>query len=157
MSIESVGAYSPDTIYGQLTMPFKNKPVHINAHTPLDAENGNTVLTRNSFYNNQSEGKVSIEDIRNIKSLELDDSLKVDIGIKVAKDFPPEPNVGVFQQSTYTKGNGVVFDALKNGYTGSTNSINYMYTFLNPCIYKSAVSLGVNPVQTLLNTNFAVS
>ena len=153
MSIESVGAYSPDTIYGQLTMPFKNKPVHINAHTPLDAENGNTVLTRNSFYNNQSEGKVSIEDIRNIKSLELDDSLKVDIGIKVAKDFPPEPGVGVFQQSTYTKGNGVVFDALKNGYTGSVAiTIGNAYK-----AYKSAVSLGVNPVQTLLNTNFAVS
>ena len=119
MSIESVGAYSPDTIYGQLTMPFTNKPVHINAHTPLDKEETNTVLTRNSFYNNQSEGKVSIEEIKDMKSLELNDNLKVDIGIKVAKEFPPEPKVGVFQQSAYTKGTGVVFDALKNGYTGS--------------------------------------
>ena len=153
MSIESVGAYSPDTIYGQLTMPFKNKPVHINAHTPLDAESGNTVFTRKSFYNNQSEGKVSIEDIRNIKSLELDESLKVDIGIKVAKEFPPEPGVGVFQQSTYTKGNGVVFDALKNGYTGSEAiTIGNAHK-----AYKNATSLGANPVQTLLNTNFAVS
>lgn len=153
MSIESVGAYSPDTIYGQLTMPFTNKPVHINAHTPLDKEETNTVLTRNSFYNNQSEGKVSIEEIKDMKSLELNDNLKVDIGIKVAKEFPPEPKVGVFQQSAYTKGTGVVFDALKNGYTGSEAiTIGNAYR-----AYKNAVTLGSNPVQTLLNTNFAVS
>ena len=153
MSIESVGAYSKDTIYGQLTMPFTNKPVHINAHTPLDDEDGNVVLTKKSFYNNQSEGQVSIKDIRDMKSLELDESLKVDIGIKVAQDFPPKPNVEVFQQSAYTKGSGVVFSALKNGYTGSEAiTIGNAYS-----AYRNAATLGNNPVQTLLNTNFAVS
>ncbi len=153
MSIESVGAYSKDTIYGQLTMPFTNKPVHINAHTPLDEENGNTVLTKKSFYNNQSEGQVSIKEIRDMKSLELDDSLKVDIGIKQLQDFPPKPNVEVFQQTAYTKGTGVVFSALKNGYTGSEAiTIGNAYN-----AYRNAASLGNNPVQTLLNTNFAVS
>lgn len=153
MSIESVGAYSPNTVYGQLTMPFTNKPVHINAHTPLDEENGNTVLTRKSFYNNQSQGMVSIEDIRDIQSLKLDDSLKVDIGIKMLEDFPPEPGVGVFQQSIYTGGSGVVFDALKSGYTG-----NQAITFGNAhTAYKNAMTFGNNPVKSLLSTNFAVA
>ena len=154
MSIEINGAYSPDTIYGHLTMPFTNKPVHINAHTPLDEENTDMSITKGSFYNNLSEGMVSIEDIRDMKSLELDKSLKTDIGIVELKDFPPKPNVEVFQASAYTKQTGVVFDALKNGYTGSEaiKIGNAFSTYKN-----AALSLGNNPVQTLLNTNFAVA
>lgn len=153
MSIESVGAYSKDTIYGQLTMPFTDKPVHINAHTPLDEEAGDVVLTRNSFYNNRSEGQVSIKDIRDMKSLELDDSLVVDIGIKKYEGFPPKSDVETFQQSSYINGTGVVFSALKSGYTGSEAiTIGNAYR-----AYKTAASLGNNPVQTLINTNFAVS
>lgn len=153
MSIESVGAYSPNTVYGQLTMPFKDKPVHINAHTPLDPENGNTILTKKSFYNNQSEGLVSIEDIRDIQTLQLDDSLKVDIGIKMLEDFPPKPNVEVFQSSTYSGGSGVVFDALKNGYTGS-EAINFGNAHN---AYRNAMTFGNNPVKSLLSLNYTVA
>lgn len=152
MSIEQIGAYSPDTVYGQLTMPFLDKPVHINAHTPLDEE-GDVVLNRGSFYNNLTQGKVSVEEIRAMGSLELDDSLKVDIGIKVAKDFPPEPNVEVFQASAYTKGSGVVNEALKLGYTGM-EALKFGNAYNS---YRNAMVLGENPAQTLINTNFAVS
>lgn len=151
MSIESVGAYSPDTVYGQLTMPFTNKPVHINAHTP-DEEYGDTLYTRNKFYNNLPDMMVSIEDIADIKSLELDDSLKVDIGIKVAKEFPPKPTVGVFQSSFYLEGSGVVNKALQNGYPadraiviGKANSS-----------YRNAMNFGSKPVEALLSRDFQV-
>ena len=153
MSIEQVQPYSPDTVYGNLTMPFLDKPVHINAHTPIDEEDGNTVLNRGSFYNNLTQGKVSVEDIRDMNSLQLDDCLKVDIGIKVAKDFPPEPSVAVFQASTYSNGSDVVKDALKMGYTGP-ESIKFGNAYNS---YRNAMVLGNNPVQTLINTNFAVS
>ena len=153
MSIEATGAYSPDKVYGQLTMPFVIKPVHINAHTPLDEASGDTVLTKKSFYNNQSKGMVSIEDIRDIKSLELSDSLKTDIGIKQLEDFPPKPNVEVFQSTIYAQGSGVVFNALRNGYTAS-QSINIGNAY---SAYKNAMNVGSNPVKTLLSTNFAVN
>ena len=35
MSIESLAPYSPDTVYGHLTSPFKPSKITINAHTPL--------------------------------------------------------------------------------------------------------------------------
>ncbi len=153
MSIEAVGPYSPDTVYGHLTMPFLNKPVHINAHTDLDAPLGDEVLTKSKFYNNQSQGQVSIEDIRDMKSLELDASLKVDIGIKQLQDFPPKANVQVFQASTYSNNSGVVFNALKNGYTG-TEAINMGKAFNS---YNNSIGLGITTAKGLINTNFAVS
>lgn len=36
MNTEAVGAYSPTTIYGQLTSPFVPKSITINAHTSFD-------------------------------------------------------------------------------------------------------------------------
>ena len=152
MSIEATGAYSPDTIYGQLTMPFLDKPVHINSHTP-DEEYGDVVLTKNKFYNNMSDLAVNIEDIRNLTGLKLDDSLKVDIGIKVAEEFPPKPNVEVFQSSTYNDGSGVVFDALRNGYTaGSAIKINKAFN-----AYQNSMNfLNGNPIQSLSERTYQV-
>ncbi len=152
MSIDVSGVYSPTKVYGQLTMPFINKPVHINAHTPLDEDAGDVVLNRGSFYNNLSSSIVSIEDIRDMATLELNDSLKTDIGIVEAQDFPPKPNVEVFQSSVYTEGSGVVFNALQNGYSAS-KAINIGNAYKS---YRNAMQLGNNPVQTLLSTNFAV-
>ena len=153
MSIESVGAYSPDTIYGQLTMPFTIKPVQINAHTPLDEEETETVITRNKFYNNLPQMQVSIDEIRDMKALELDESLKTDIGIKLAQEFPPKPTVGVFQSSAYLDESGVVFNALQNGYPadraiviGKANSS-----------YKNAMNFGSKPVEALQSRSFTIS
>lgn len=153
MSIEQIQPYSPDTVYGHLTMPFLDKPVHINAHTPLDEEDENTVLNRGSFYNNLTQGKVSVEDIRDVASLKLDDSLKVDIGIKLAQDFPPEPSVAVFQASKYTNGTGVVNDALKMGYTGQ-EAIKFGHAYNS---YRNAMVVGENPAHSIIGTNFAVA
>jgi len=152
MSIESVGAYSPDTIYGQLTMPFTNKPVHINAHTP-DEEYGDAVYTRDKFYNNLSDMQVSIEDIADIKSLELDDRLKIDIGIKEFQEFPPKPNVNVFQSSTYLEGQGVVYKALQNGYPADRAIVIGKAS----SVYKNAMNFGSKPVEALLDRKFQVS
>ena len=152
MSIEVNGAYSPNTVYGQLTMPFLEKPVHINSHTP-DEEYGDDVLTKSKFYNNMSDMAVNIEDIQNINGLKLDDKLKVDIGIKVAEEFPPKPNVEVFQSSTYNDGTGVVFDALKNGYTAG-NAIKVARAFNS---YQNSMNfLNGNPIDALSERTYEV-
>ena len=52
MSIDISGPYSPDTIYGQLTMPFAEKPVHINSHTPYDEDEAQTEFTQADFQKN---------------------------------------------------------------------------------------------------------
>lgn len=125
MSIESIGAYSPSTIYGELTRPFlgtNEKPVVINSHTELDEEEGETVLTKNSFYNNQSKMQVSIEDIREMKGLELNEGIVTKVGPEVVQEFPPKDELPSFQLSTFQNGSGVVFEALKNGYT-ATNAV----------------------------------
>ena len=51
MSTEAIGAYSPDTVYGQLTSPFTPQKIKINAHTPYDKvdENESKVFSREYF------------------------------------------------------------------------------------------------------------
>ena len=153
MSIESLGAYSPNTIYGQLTMPFSNKPVTINSHTPYDEEDDDVVLTRNSFYNNNSKMQVSIEEIREMKGLELDDKIVTKVGTEV-KEFPPKNTIPSFQLSSYTSGSGVVFEALQNGYTGKT-AIVVGKAFE---AYQNAAKHNFSDVvKNLVNTNYQVA
>lgn len=53
MEINSVGAYSPETVYGQLTSPFVPKTIVVNSKTPFDVvdENANSqeVYSRKYF------------------------------------------------------------------------------------------------------------
>ena len=51
MSTEAIGAYSPDTVYGQLTSPFTPQKIKINAHTPYDKvdEDESKVYSRTHF------------------------------------------------------------------------------------------------------------
>lgn len=119
MTIENVGAYSPDTVYGQLTMPFINKPVTINAHTPFDKEEENiqTSFSQADFQKNIHNAKWnSVEKIRNIEAYEVDENLKIDIGLVEMSEFPPESPVPGFQASTLLEGSGLVYEALRNGY-----------------------------------------
>ena len=120
MSIDtsSIGVYSPDTVYGQLTMPFFNKPVTINAHTEFDEEGEEqTVLTKDKFYNNKSKMQVSIEDIRDMKGLELDENIAIKVGPEYEANILANNAIPSFQLSNYTKGSGVVIDALQKQYT----------------------------------------
>lgn len=154
MNIDTSGGYSPDKIYGQLTMPFLNKPVTINAHTPYDnANNTAQAVSKSNFYNNKSEMMVSIEKIRKSKGIELDESLKTDIGIKEPVEFPPESPVNSFNVSRYNDGKGVVYNALKNGYSAS-QSIVIGNAFK---AYGKAATSNQNPVTSLLETGYKVS
>ena len=157
MSIESIGVYSPDTIYGQLTRPFQGKsekPVAINSHTEYDeVGEKETVLTKNSFYNNQSKMQVSIEDIREIKGLELDD-IVTKVGPEFKTDYFSENLIPAFQLSTYSTGTGVVFEALQNGYTANQAIV---VSKAHDAYQNAATRNNENAVQNLLGTNFKVA
>jgi hypothetical protein len=157
MSIESIGVYSPNTIYGELTRPFvgeNEKPVIINSHTEFDEEAVETVLTKDSFYNNQSKMQVSIEDIREMKGLELNEGIVSKVGPEVVQDFSSKNEVPAFQLSTFKNGTGVVFEALKNGYTAN-NAVVFGKAHE---AYANALKLDfTDTVKSLVGTNFKVA
>lgn len=157
MSIESIGVYSPDTIYGQLTRPFQGKnekPVAINSHTEYDEIGENeTVLTKNSFYNNKSKMQVSIEDIHEMKGLELDD-IVTKVGPEFKSDYLPENVIPAFQLSTYSTGTGVVYEALQNGYTANQAIV---VGKAHNAYQNAATRNNENAVSNLLGTSFKVA
>ena len=157
MSIESIGVYSPDTIYGQLTRPFQGKgekPVAINSHTEFDEDGASeTVLTRNSFYNNQSKMQVSIDEIREMKGLELDD-IVTKVGPEFSENLLPENVIPAFQLSTYKTGSGVVYEALQNGYTANRAIV---VGKAHSAYQNAATRNNENAVKNLIDTNFKVA
>ena len=158
MSIESIGVYSPNTIYGQLTRPFQGefeKPVAINSHTPFD-ENGEdeTVLTKDSFYNNLSSMRVAIDEIREMKGIELDESIKTKIGPEVKTDFLSQNVIPAFQLSTFNTGTGVVYEALQNGYTANQAIV---IGKAHNAYQNAATHNQQDIVQNLLSANFKVA
>lgn len=62
MSTEAISAYSPDTVYGQLTSPFTPKQITINAHTPYDKvdENESKVYSR-AYFKGKPQAKMIYE------------------------------------------------------------------------------------------------
>ena len=64
MEIESIGPYSPSTVYGQLSSPFEPKTVTVNAKTPYDKvdENSNEseVFSR-KFFKGKPVAKMKID------------------------------------------------------------------------------------------------
>lgn len=117
MDMDISGAYSPNTIYGQLTMPFLNKPVHINSHTPYDKTDTNaSALSKSDFYKTTPQARVSVEDIHNTKGIALDDELVNDL-FKDDKANLLSNNINNFQSSVYKSNKDVVHTALQNGYS----------------------------------------
>ncbi len=117
MSIEISG--DNDRIFSRNPMNYETPLVQINAHTPLDdPDKLQTKFTQADFQKNLQSysARTSIDEIREMDALKLDEALIVDIGIKKMEEFPPKGEVEAFQASHLLDGSGVVFDAMKNGY-----------------------------------------
>ena len=146
MSTDAIGAYSKDTVYGQLTAPFlygnENKPfnpVHINAHTPLDEPQEAKTTTLNDFRQNVVKDKLfHEEDFVNTEALGMKtDAVEQDLLKKsVNSDFPPE-TVSNFTASSLSKSD-IVNGAIKNGYSPSQAmtvakaNVAYAKSLVNP-------------------------
>jgi len=111
MSIESTGGYSPDKVYGQLTSPFINKMVHINAHPSSEvSEDSTKVVSLKNFIPTKRTARVNVEDITSTgaaKAKEINEG-----------SFPPDPS----DEDSATKltnfsSKKIVDGALQQGYS----------------------------------------
>ena len=137
-------------------MPFLNKPVTINSHTEYDEDvEDSTVMSKESFYNNKSKMQVSIEEIREMKGIQLDDKIFTKVGPEVPTEFPPKyENIASFQLSNFQSGTGVVYEALQNGYTPN----NAIVVGKAHQAYQNAAKHDfVNAIQNLVNTSYQVA
>ena len=101
MSTEAIGAYSPDTVYGQLTSPFTPQKIKINAHTPYDKvdENESKAFSR-EYFKGKPQAKMIYELPENENKNKEENSVEVTS----------------FQAST-TSSKDIVQNSLKRGYT----------------------------------------
>ena len=158
MSIENTGAYSPDTIYGQLTTPFLDKQFSLNSHTPYDkTEETKQAFSQADFLKNVNNAKFQAsDDIRELKAMELNEQLKMDIGVVVeVSEFPPKPSsVSSFQASTLRDGDNLVYQALKGGYSADKAIIvGKAHSAYSKIINQEKF---INPVNNLQEKNYRV-
>lgn len=159
MSTEAIGAYSPDTVYGQLTSPFTPQKIKINAHTPYDKvdENKSKVFSREHF-----KGKPQAKMIYELP----EDKNSVNIA---NKEFPPKYNgnkvennkdteekttidVTTFQASKASS-KDIVQNSLKHGYTPEQAvAINKAQE-----AYKKSAILTKDPAATLSTRSYKVA
>ena len=117
MSIENIGAYSPDIVYGQLTTPFLDKQFTLNAHTPYDkVDDAKKTFSQSDFSINMGTTKWQvIEDIRDMKANPFKDQ-QSHATENETPEFPPK-SISSFQVSTLNNDSELVYKALKGGYT----------------------------------------
>ena len=123
MSTDAIGAYSKDTVYGQLTAPFiyenNNRNayrIHINAHTPLDEPQEEKAVSLNDFRQNVSTDRLfKIEDFVETEVLGMkSEAVTQGLVHTINNEFPPK-NVSSFSASELSKSD-IVKGAIKSGY-----------------------------------------
>ena len=146
MDIETSGAYSPDKIYGQLSSPFLQIGVKINAHTPFDKEKEDdeaTAVSFKDFHAKQPTFKYERQ-VGETNTVGLESNYKpstVSVGTE-PPEFPPK-NVRAFSVSTSSK------DIVQ---TGLSNGLTYDQAYVRvkaQKAYETSVGLTKNPVGAL--------
>ena len=110
MSIESTGGYSPDKVYGQLTSPFINKMVHINAHPSSEKTDNSETVSLSNFIPTKASARV---DVAEISAAGASKAKEINEG-----KFPPDPNeTDGANKLTDFSSKKIVDGALKKGYS----------------------------------------
>ena len=158
MSTEAIGAYSPTTVYGQLTSPFTPNNIKINSHTPYDktdeSEQSKATSRENFLEKSKHIAKMKYE-LPKIK----DDkgSNKTNKGITIGteeEDKAPVAQVDIttFQASKISD-KDLVHNSLKQGYsTGEAIHIKNAQK-----AYKNSSFTTKEPVQYLSTREYKVS
>ena len=152
MSIENIGAYSPDTVYGQLTTPFLDKKIQINAHTPFDQDEE----VKQTFSKNDFEKNISEKVFPTFEEMTTFEEEKQVFGVPSEQlEFPPKmPSISTFQASNTKTSSEWVNAALKNGYSANKAVlIGKAYS-----TYSKVVSQEKTPdlVTGLVNQNYII-
>ena len=140
MSIESLAPYSPDTVYGHLTSPFKPSKITINAHTSLDnTENidESEVYSRAYF---KSKPQAQVVDM---------EQGSYEVGLNT--ESTPQAEVTNFSASKISS-NSILRDSLKQGY--STEEAVVMQNAYNA--YSRSSVITSNPVSSLSSCSYKV-
>lgn len=118
MSIEVSGAYSPDKVYGNLTSPFLNKMVHINAHPSSEQkdEDDAAVVSLSNFRPDKASARV---DVNKIAAIGTSKAKEINEG-----SFPPDPaeDDGKVQLADVSS-KKIVNGALQRGYSAQESIV----------------------------------
>lgn len=111
MNVEQAAGYSPDKIYGQLTSPFLNKMVHINAHPSAEqADDSAATVSLSNFIPTKASARVNVSEITSIGSAKAQE---INEG-----SFPPDPSdTTSSHRLTDFSSSNIVSGALKKGYS----------------------------------------
>lgn len=111
MNTETIRAYSPTEIYGQLTSPFMPKNVSINSHTPYDKvdENSESKATSREDFHKHKPAKLKFE-----LPEQEEDNQQTSTSSAENKDYAKD--ITPFSISSATS-NDIVNNSLKQGYT----------------------------------------
>ena len=149
METERIAAYSPNTIYGQLSSPFTPKQIHINAHTEFDKDPAKETFSRSDF-SSKTPTKIKVD----YSSLEKPDVSKYQkkseekvVGFKNDQNNSEKTqtqNVNSFTASSLSN-KDIVNNSLKKGY-----SVEQVAVVLRAKdAYNNSSTLTKNPIKTL--------
>ena len=157
---ESIGAYSPTTVYGQLTSPFSLKIVSINSHTPFDKVNQDEskVFSRDYFEGKPiAKMKYSLPETptKEINTYQQEKNINTDSSNKEQKkDTENTPiEVAGFSMSLASSSSDIVQSSLKQGY--STEQAVVISKAQSS--YERSAILTKDPTGVLSTCNYVVS
>lgn len=116
MDTEAIGAYSPTTVYGQLTSPFTPQKVSINSHTPYDKVDENSeskAVSREDFHKHKP-AKLKFE----LPEQEEDKQQKQQISGSETETKDYSKDITPFSISSATSSD-IINNSLKHGYTAT--------------------------------------
>ena len=154
---ESIGPYSPTTVYGQLTSPFTPKLVSINSHTPFDKTNEeeSKVFSRDYFEGRPTARmKYSLPETAPVEIQKYPpEQQKVNnSGSETQQVEKPQTELAAFSMSA-TSSSDIVKSSLKQGYSTEQAVV---ISKAQSAYQKSAI-LTKDPVGALGSCNYVVS
>lgn len=116
MNTEAIGAYSPTTVYGQLTSPFTPQKVSINSHTPYDKvdENSESKAVSREDFHKYKPAKLKFE----LPEQEEDKQQKQQISSSETETKDYSKDITPFSISSATSSD-IINNSLKHGYTAT--------------------------------------
>ncbi len=154
---ESIGPYSPTTIYGQLTSPFTPKLVSINSHTPFDKTNEeeSKVFSRDYFEGRPvARMKYSLPETApaEITKYQPEQQNSNNTNNDTKQSEKPQTELTAFSMSA-TSSSDIVKSSLKQGY--STEQAVVISKAQSA--YQRSATLTKDPVGVLGSCNYMVS
>lgn len=153
---ESIGPYSPTTIYGQLTSPFTPKLVSINSHTPFDKTNDeeSKVFSRDYFEGRPvARMKYSLPETAPVEIQKYEPEQQNNSNTDTQKTDTSPKELSAFSMSATSSSSDIVKSSLKQGYTTEQAIV----ISNAQSAYQRGAVLTKDPIGVLGTCNYVVS